>query len=56
MKLELQDLDVQAFATTDAASGPAGTVRGHEDAPITFRPIYTCPECNPPREEPDPNR
>lgn len=53
LKLKLEDVTVSSFST-DEIPNQAGTVHAFvRDDVITFRPIYTCPECNPPfREEP----
>ena len=48
LKLKLEDVTVTSFSTSEIPN-QAGTVHAFaQDDVITFRPIRTCPECNPP--------
>jgi hypothetical protein len=51
MKVKLEELRVESFATTAAADDARGTVYAHEASILTCRfscpPRYTCPECAP---------
>jgi hypothetical protein len=54
MKLKLDDIRVDSFATGADAKPARGTVRGHEASLIVLTcyiscpPQYSCPECPPP--------
>jgi hypothetical protein len=49
MKLKIEDLRVDSFATADGAMEGRGTVRANEATPYwSCVPRYTCPECAPP--------
>lgn len=55
MKVKLENLRVESFATTAGAGGARGTVNAHEKASAALYtcrfscpPYYTCPECAPP--------
>ncbi|HET7464435.1 MAG TPA: hypothetical protein VFJ82_24460 [Longimicrobium sp.] len=53
MKVKLENLRVESFATTAGADDVRGTVNAHEASALyTCRfscpPYYTCPECAPP--------
>lgn len=53
MKVKLEDLSVESFATTSEGVGRRGTVNAHEASPLytckwSCPPYYTCPECAPP--------
>ena len=55
MKVKLDDIRVDSFATTAEAEAGAGTVRGYEEVTLLLLTCYlscpprsTCPECPPP--------
>jgi len=52
MKVKLEEIRVDSFATTAEAMDEKGTVNGYNASLITCRlscpPKYTCPECAPP--------
>jgi|1185.fasta_scaffold641081_2 hypothetical protein len=52
MKVKLEEIRVDSFATTAETADERGTVNGHDASLITCRlscpPKYTCPECAPP--------
>ena len=57
MKLKLEDVQVDSFATSDDETGRAGTVQGYQFSYPHYScpPKYTCPECAPPAmDEPAP--
>ena len=46
MKLKIEDLRVDSFATADGQGESRGTVRANEATPYwSCQPKYTCPEC-----------
>ena len=48
MKLKIEELLVDSFATDDAARDARGTIHAHEATPYwSCQPKYTCPECAP---------
>lgn len=53
MKLRIEDLHVDSFATVEAGADARGTVQAHEVTPLrSCQPRYTCPECASPVFEP----
>ncbi|HEV7589782.1 MAG TPA: hypothetical protein VGO40_16825 [Longimicrobium sp.] len=57
MKVKLEELRVESFATTSLATTARGTVNAHDASLATCRfscpPHYTCPECaSPVMDEP----
>lgn len=46
MKVKLEDVRVDSFATTPETAREQGTVHGFEATPrFSCQPQYTCPEC-----------
>ncbi|HET7233624.1 MAG TPA: pinensin family lanthipeptide [Longimicrobium sp.] len=46
MKVKLDEVRVESFATTAGNDGARGTVNAHEATPrFSCQPYYTCPEC-----------
>lgn len=55
MKVKLEEIRVDSFATTSDVAEERGTVQAHAASVITCRfscpPRFTCPECASPRQE-----
>ena len=46
IRLHLEDLRVESFATAGEGQAPRGTVRAHASGYFTCDPnVWTCPEC-----------